>query len=375
MGLSMRVLGFMTGTSLDAVDMAVIETDGENILAFGPAAERKLSPETRAICLEATMAALSWTRGDPPPAIFEAASAAVAREHLKAASSFLAAEGMRWPDLDLVGMHGQTVLHQRGRDGACGRTVQLGDADWLAAETGVPVVYDFRSADVAAGGEGAPLAPLYHLARAKASGLKPPLAVLNLGGIANVTLWTGGDELFAFDTGPANGMLDLLVQARTSQRFDVDGRLAAQGHVDEEILRAYLADPYFLRPPPKSLDRYDFPLAVLDALSLPDAAATLLAFTVQSIGLGLQQMQAAPAAIVVCGGGRLNPTLMRALRKRLGSSVHTAEDMGWRGDFVEAEAFAYLAARSKLGLPLSLPGTTGVARPLTGGRIAYRHSA
>ena len=365
----------MTGTSLDAVDMAVLDTDGEAILAFGPAAERKLSPGTRAVCLQATIAAQSWTRGDPPPAVFEAVSAAVAREHLLAATGFLAAEGMRWSDLDLMGMHGQTVLHQRPRDGVCGRTVQLGDARWLAAETGVPVVYDFRSADVAAGGEGAPLAPLYHLARARASSLKPPVAVLNLGGIANVTLWTPQDELVAFDTGPANGMLDLLVQARTSQRFDVDGQLAAQGRIDEKVLRAYLADAYFLRPPPKSLDRYDFPLGPLDTLSLADAAATLLAFTVETICLGLRQTGGAPGALIVCGGGRLNPTLMGALRERLGASVRTAEEVGWRGDFVEAEAFAYLAARSRLGLPLSLPGTTGVPAPLTGGRIAYPQRA
>ena len=299
----MRVLGFMTGTSLDAVDMAVLETDGESISAFGPAAERKLSRGTRTVCLEATRAALAWKREEPTPAIFDAASAAVAQEHLRAAAGFLAAEGMNWSDLDLIGMHGQTVLHRRPCNGACGRTIQLGDAPWLAAATGVPVVYDFRSADVAAGGEGAPLAPLYHLARAKASKLNPPLAVLNLGGIANITLWTRRNELLAFDTGPANGMLDLLVQARTAERFDVDGRLASRGRADEAVLRAYLSDAYFLRPPPKSLDRHDFPLSPLDPLSLEDAAATLLAFTVDSICLGLQTLREAPDTIIVCGGG------------------------------------------------------------------------
>jgi len=365
----MRVLGFMTGTSLDAVDMAVLETDGEEIQAFGPAGERKLSEPVRELLLEATQTALTWKRGDPRPEIFSRADAAIAQEHFEAAEGFLAANDLKWSDIDLIGMHGQTVLHERPQDGRVGRTVQLGDAQRLADLTGVPVAFDFRSADVAAGGEGAPLAPIYHLARAVASGLEAPLAVLNVGGVANVTFWSGGDEIAAFDTGPGNGMIDLLVQSRGAGRFDDKGRYASVGQVNEGVVRALLAHPYFQAPAPKSLDRYDFSLEPLAACQLEDAAATLVAFTAEAVKLAFELMGVTPREVVVCGGGRHNPEIMKALAERLPAPVKTAEDRGWRGDSVEAEAFAYLAARTQRGLPISFPKTTGVAQPMTGGRI------
>ena len=365
----MRVLGFMTGTSLDAVDMAVLETDGETISAFGPAGERKLSDPTRDIMLEATKQALAWPRGAPQPAIFAEAASAGAEEHFAAAEEFLAANALRWSDIDLIGMHGQTVLHERPQEGRVGRTVQLGDAAWLAKACGVPVAHDFRTADVAAGGEGAPLAPIYHLARAKASGLKAPLAVLNIGGVANVTFWSGGEDIAAFDTGPGNGMIDLMVQARGAGRFDDKGRYASVGRVDEGVLAGLLGHPYFRAPPPKSLDRFDFSLEALEPLELEDAAATLVAFMAEGVRLGFEMMGQSPTEVIVCGGGRHNPEIMKALSARLPMPVKTAEDHGWRGDSIEAEAFAYLAARTAKGLPISFPKTTGVPRPMTGGRI------
>lgn len=360
----------MTGTSLDACDMAILETDGETIAAFGPAGERKLTDETRDVVLAATKEALAWPRGAPEPQIFQEAAAAVAREHLGAAEEFLAANDLAWSDIDLMGMHGQTVLHERPQEGRVGRTVQLGDAQWLADAAGVPVAYDFRTADVAAGGEGAPLAPIYHLARAQASGLAAPVAALNVGGVANVTFWSGGDEIAAFDTGPGNGMIDLLMQSRGAGRYDPDGKYASVGQVDEGVLRGLLGHPYFQAPPPKSLDRYDFPLDPLEALRLEDAAATLVAFTAEAVKLGFDMMGASPTELIVCGGGRHNPELMKAFTERLPVPVRTAEDHGWRGDSIEAEAFAYLAARTLRGLPISFPKTTGVAAPMTGGRIA-----
>ncbi len=360
----------MTGTSLDACDMAILETDGETISAFGPAGDRKLSEAARTLALEATKAALGWERGAPEPEVFKAAAAAVAKEHFEAAEEFLAANKLAWRDIELIGMHGQTVLHERPQEGRVGRTVQLGDAQWVADATGAPVAYDFRSADVAAGGEGAPLAPIYHLARAKASGMAAPLAVLNVGGVANVTFWSGGEEIAAFDTGPGNGMIDLLMQSRGAGRFDEGGKYASVGQVDEGVLRALLGHPYFQAPPPKSLDRYDFPMEPLEPLRLEDAAATLVAFTAEAVKLGFEIMGGAPTELVVCGGGRHNPVLMRALAERLSVPVKTAEDHGWRGDSIEAEAFAYLAARTARGLPISFPKTTGVAAPMTGGRIA-----
>lgn len=366
----MLVLGFMTGTSLDAVDMAILDTDGEAIAAFGPAGERKLSEATREVMLRATEAALNWPRGDPEPAVFAEAAAAGAREHFEAAEEFLKASGLTWSQIELIGMHGQTVLQERPKDGRLGRTVQLGDAQWLADRTGVPVAHDFRAADVAAGGEGAPLAPIYHLARARVSGLIPPTAVLNIGGVANVTLWAGDEDLTAFDTGPGNGMIDLLVQARGAGRFDDKGRYASVGRVDEAILRALLAHPYFSAPPPKSLDRYDFSLEPLAHLELEDAAATLVAFMAEAVRLGFELLPRTPNEVVVCGGGRRNPQIMKALAERLPVPVRSAEDVGWRGDAIEAEAFAYLAARTARGLPISFPGTTGVRVPMTGGKIA-----
>ncbi len=368
---AMRVLGFMTGTSLDAVDMAVLDTDGERILGFGPAGERKLDPATRTIVEDAIVAGRSWPWGAPPPPAFATAARAVAEAHLSAARGFLAEAGFGANDLDLVGVHGQTVLHEPPTpDRANGRTVQLIDAGFLSDALGLPVVHDFRTDDVAAGGQGAPLAPIYHAALAAWSGLDRPVAVLNLGGVGNVTLIRADGELEAYDTGPANGMIDLWVQAHGDARCDQDGALARAGAVDEAVLARYLADPYFRATGPKSLDRFDFSLEPLAGLGLEDGAATLTAFAAQAVALGLRALSVAPRQVIVCGGGRHNPVLMQAIRERLGAPAQTAEAIGWRGDSIEAEAFAFLAARAAAGLPISFPGTTGAPAPITGGRIA-----
>jgi len=366
----MRVLGFMTGTSLDAVDMAVLETDGETIQAFGPAGEKKLDPAVRAVLEDATAAALAWPWGAPRPAIFAQAGRVIADEHLAAARAFMADHGLTVDDLDLVGFHGQTVLHEPpGRVRPEGRTIQLGDAARLAAGLDLPVAHDFRTADVAAGGQGAPLAPIYHEALVRWSGLPAPVAVLNLGGVGNVTLVGGERDLEAYDTGPANGMIDLWVQARTGARCDEDGALALAGEIHADIVDTYLAHPYFAAPGPKSLDRFDFSLDPVAGLSLEDGAATLTAFAAQAVALGLEGLSRRPQRLIVCGGGRHNPLLMASIAGRSAIPVAAAEAVGWRGDSIEAEAFAYLAARTFKGTPISFPGTTGVATPMTGGRI------
>jgi anhydro-N-acetylmuramic acid kinase len=366
----MRVLGFMSGTSLDAVDMAVLETDGESIAAFGPAGERKLDPGVRALVQAATDDARAWPWGAPEPASFAPAAHAVAEEHLRAAQSFMAEHRLTAADLDLVGFHGQTVWHEPpGRSRPEGRTVQLGDAALLARGLGLPVAFDFRSADVAAGGQGAPLAPVYHDAIRRWSGLAAPVAVLNLGGVGNITLCSADGTLTAFDTGPANGMIDLWVQARIDRRLDKDGALARAGRVDEAIVAAYLDHPYFKARGAKSLDRYDFSIDRVAHLSLEDGAATLTAFAARAVALGVAACPQPPLEIVACGGGRHNPVLLAAIREACGAPISTAEDQGWRGDSIEAEAFAYLAARTARGLPISFPGTTGVAAPIMGGRI------
>lgn len=368
--IAMRVLGFMSGTSLDAVDMAVLDTDGEVILGFGPAGERKLSAATRAVVEAAIAEARTWARGEPPPAIFETAAAAVAEEHLGAARAFLRNAGLETKDLDLVGVHGQTVLHEAPTTARpTGRTAQLIDARRLADGLGLPAAFDFRTADVEAGGQGAPLAPVYHAALTRWSSLEAPVAILNLGGVGNATLVRDGGRLDAFDTGPANGMIDLWVQARTGARCDQGGALARAGRVHPAIVTAYLDHPYFATRGPKSLDRFDFSLDPVGGLSLEDGAATLTAFAAQAVARGLNTLPLRPTRVIVCGGGRCNPALMDAIAERLSIPVFAAEAVGWRGDSIEAEAFAYLAARTLEGLPISFPGTTGVPEAMTGGRV------
>lgn len=359
----------MTGTSLDAVDMAVIETDGHDILGFGPEGEMKLDAETRTLVEYAIEDAFDWERDEEEPESFDDARMAVADAHLAASLGFMAMNGVK--NIDLVGVHGQTVLHEAPTPELAGRTVQLIDAVAVADGLGLPVVYDFRTADVAAGGQGAPLAPVYHAALVRWSGLKGPIAVLNLGGVGNITLIRSDGELEAFDTGPANGMVDLLVQSRTRKRMDEGGQLARTGKVDQAVLADYLAHPYFSATGPKSLDRFDFSMDGVEHLTLEDAAATLTAFAAEAVALGVKRASEAPAQVIVCGGGRHNPALMDAIGERLSVPVSVAEDHGWRGDSIEAEAFAYLAARSHLGLPISFPGTTGVPEPMTGGQTVY----
>ena len=374
----MRVLGFMSGTSLDAVDMAVIETNGETVAAFGPAGEAPLPEALRARVLEAVAAGRGWTRGTPEPDLFAELEDAVADLHYEAADAFLQAHGLAWRDLDLIGFHGQTVLHEQpepGRSDPLGRTRQLGDGARLARRAGVPVAWDFRSADVAAGGHGAPLAPVYHAALLARAGLPPPSAVLNLGGVANLTLTDAAGALTALDTGPGNGLLDLWAERHGRGRYDADGALARAGRVDEAVLAALMAHPWFTRPAPKSLDRYDFGLEPVAHLSAPDGAATLTAFTAEAVALALRAARWGGAAVIVAGGGRRNGALLSELSLRTRRPMLTAEAVGWRGDAVEAELFAFLAARTLRGLPVSFPGTTGAPAPMAGGRISLPEPA
>lgn len=365
----MRILGFMTGTSLDAIDMAILETDGERITGFGAAGEAAMPEDLRALALDAIAAGRAWRRGEPEPNLFHHLSEEIAKAHHTAASAFLQANGLAWSDIDLIGFHGQTVMHEAPKDGVAGRTRQLGDGALLARLTGRRVAFDFRTADVMAGGQGAPLAPIYHVARAAASGLNPPLAVLNIGGVANITAIDGDGRVVAFDTGPGNGLIDEWVERHDLGRFDLEGRLAASGRVDRAVLAKLMSHPFFQTVGPKSLDRYDFTLEPVVGLSPADGAATLAAFTAQSVALGLFQTGVAPGALIVCGGGRKNLQILREIGLRTRRPMLTAERAGWRGDAIEAEAFAYLAARTLKGLPISFPGTTGVGIPLAGGVV------
>ena len=353
----LRAIGLMSGTSLDGVDAAWIETDGARVVCTGGAITLPYDPALRAGLRRLLDRAPAGLAADDPALL--AATEALTRRHVEAVRAI-------GEPADIVGFHGQTILHQpRHR-----RTWQIGDAALLAHETGLAVACDFRLADVAAGGEGAPLAPIYH--QALASGLTRPLAVLNLGGVGNVTYLGADDTLIAFDTGPGNGPLDDWVATRTGAAFDAGGRIATAGRVDAVVLARLMADPYFARAAPKSLDRLDFAARLaasgMAALGTEDGAATLVAFTAASVAASLAHLPATPRRWLVTGGGRHNPAIMAALAARLGE-VAPVEAVGWNGDALEAQCFGLLAVRVLAGLPLTFPGTTGVGAPLTGGRI------
>ena len=288
---------------------------------------------------------------------------ALTQAHADVIGQLFSENSLTTQDIEIIGFPGQTIRHEP----ALRRTWQIGDGRLLARLVGVDVVDDFRSADVAAGGEGAPLAPLYH--GALAADLETPVAVLNIGGVANLT-WVGPDGmLVAFDTGPGNAMIDDWVGRHTGERMDLDGRLAAAGTVDRAALDTLLNHPYFDRTPPKSLDRNQFALPTTVGLGLAAGAATLTEFTARAVLAGQRHFPAVPRRWLVTGGGRRNPALLAALRRLLAAPVDPVEQVGWRGDALEAEAFAYLAVRSVMGLPISLPTTTGVPRPMSGGRL------
>ena len=352
----LTALGLMSGTSMDGVDAAVVVTDGERVERLGPCLTAPYPAEMRA-----RIRGVLGGVGD-----VAAVAEALTRFHAEAVAELLSREKLDAAAVDVIGFHGHTVLHRPQER----RTWQIGDGALLARLTGIDVVDDFRSADVAAGGQGAPLVPVYHLALARE--LERPLAVLNVGGVANVT-WIGADDaLVAFDTGPGNALIDDWMARHTGEPVDRGGETAARGRVQERALYGMLESGFFDRPAPKSLDRDDFSADAVQGLSLEDGAATLTAFTAKAAALGRDHFPAPARRWLVTGGGRHNATLMRRLGDALGAPVDPVEAVGWRGDSLEAEAFAFLAVRSLRGLPLSLPGTTGAPRPLTGGRLHGR---
>lgn len=364
-------VGLMTGTVLDGnVDLALLRTDGETVAAFGPWALRPYPPGVRGLLARALEAARAWQFDGPEPALFAEAEAALTRGQAEAVLAFLAEHAVAAGDVSVIGFHGQTVLHRPPRDGRPGRTRQLGDGALMAALTGIDVAFDFRSADVAAGGQGAPLSAVYHAALLQ--GLDPSgrTAVLNLGGVGNVSFRGPDGELVAFDTGPANAPINDWVERSNGARMDTDGALARAGSVDEARLARLLAHPYFAAPAPKSLDRFDFGAAMAEGLGLADGAATLTAFAAAAVGRGLDLLPRRPERVIVCGGGRRNPAIIEALRVRARVEPVPAEAVGWRGDAIEAECFAFLAVRTLRNLPISFPATTGVPAPMTGGRLA-----
>lgn len=353
----LRVIGLMSGTSLDGIDAALLTTDGENFIQregfFTVPYDDVLRQRIRA-CLNI-----------PPECVNTVTDVErdITIAHAEAVKMLLQREGLKPSDVHLIGFHGQTVAHDPSRKFTC----QLGDGELLAKLTGIPVVNDFRTADVQAGGQGAPLVPIYHAALA--ADREKPVVFLNIGGVANITYIGAKGEMIAFDTGPGNALLDDWMLKKFGRRYDEAGRLSSRGTVNEGVLGELLSHPFFAAKPPKSLDRNAFVSEAWKDLSPADGAATLAAFTVGGIVHALRFLPEKPKAWIVSGGGRLNRAFITSLHNKLHVPVVLVEELGLNGDAIEAEAFAYMAVRSLKGLPISFPYTTGVPKPMTGGRL------
>jgi anhydro-N-acetylmuramic acid kinase len=365
--MMLTAIGLMSGTSLDGVDVAMIETDGKRVKAFGPSGYRPYTDHERGLLRQALTEAVHLPQRDARPGILREAERAVTVAHAEAVAAFTAQHRITREEIDIVGFHGQTVLHRPERR----LTVQIGDGPALAKAIHIPVMHDFRAADVEAGGQGAPFVPVYHRALAQSLEREGPIAVVNIGGVSNITYIDGTDTLIACDTGPGNALIDDFMFRVMSQQFDCEGRMAAQGVADDAWIARALELPFFRKPPPKSLDRNDFATLKLGALKPADGAATLTAFTAAAIAKIVPLLPKPPKSWIVAGGGARNRTMLRMLRDRLApATVEAAETLGWASDAIEAQAFGFLAARGMKGLPLSYPATTGVPMPMTGGIIA-----
>lgn len=361
------VAGFMSGTSIDAVDGAMIYTDGRTIKEFGSTVERKYTHIERDTLKKAVDEARKWNwKGEPPVDAFANACEVITRTHFEAYSELVQKSDYKKPKY--VGVHGQTVLHRAATKEENGDTLQLIDAQALYRKLKIPIVYNFRSRDIACGGQGAPLTPAYHLALFKKLDYRNG-AILNLGGVANITLINSEGYLTAFDTGPANGPIDEWIERHGRGTMDIDGKIARLGKVDQQLLDKLFENAWFNEPPPKSLDRYDFSANMADGLSFADGVATLTAFSAKSVAKGIELLQEKPEVLVVCGGGRHNQTLLGFIEKYLECKVLTTEDVGWRGDSIEAEAFGFLAVRRIYGLQTSWNSTTGANGFVCGGDI------
>lgn len=371
---AVTVLGLMSGTSMDGIDVALISTDGERLTDRGRGLSYPYPTDARGRIREAARAAWRiWgpsAKGHAPDpedmALLEAVEREVTELHANAIDDFLEAFGVSRGEINLIGFHGQTVFHDASRR----ITRQLGNGPLLAKLARIDVVHDFRSADIAAGGQGAPLVPVYHRAVSDEIGFEKPLAVVNIGGIANVT-WIGPDgTIIAFDIGPGNCMLDEWMQQEAGLPFDRNGKAALAGKVDKEVLKRLASHAYYRRKPPKSLDRYDLPGLKERELGLEDGAATLVALTAREILASAEYLPVRPRRWVLAGGGAKNPAIVQAIAEAVREPVTSADEMGWSAEHFEAEAFGFLAVRALRKLPLTFPSTTGVQRPITGGRLA-----
>ncbi len=354
------IIGTMSGTSMDGIDVALLKTDGENIIENSATYSRPYTKSEKALLQNVVD---ECVKTDGKIRNFEEAETLILKAHQEVIEAFFLDAKLEKSDIDYVAFHGQTVFHAPDK----GITVQLGNGELLAKALGIDVIYDFRSNDVQNGGQGAPLVPVYHQALLRKAKPTLPAAMVNIGGVANITI-LDKVELKAFDTGPGNGPIDDWMNSRTSKQFDQWGRIAGEGSVDEAIVHSWLDNDYFKKASPKSLDRHYFDFQAIDRHSLADGAATLTAFSARAIALALLDNHV--KTLYVSGGGAHNRTMMRFLQEASGLSVQFMDALGHDGDFIEAEAFAYLAVRIDAGLAITFPETTGVSAPLKGGKIA-----
>jgi len=375
---TLRAIGLMSGTSMDGIDVAALETDGETVAHTGPSLFVPYDAELRRRLDAALETAKAIVRREDRPGDLAALERELTLRNASAVRDFLAGVGSAWRDADVVGYHGQTVLHRPH----AGVTVQLGDGALLAEEIGLPVMFDMRANDMKHGGQGAPLVPAYHAARARSLASEFakefPVVFVNIGGISNITWVPREGDPIAFDTGPGNMLIDIWVAHEAGVSFDEGGAIASSGTVIRSVVDAYLKNPFFDGPGPKSLDRKDFSIDLMQGQKLADGARTFATVAAEAILRGAEHLPEQPKLWVICGGGRKNPHIvgdMKALAAKRGARVVVAEDVGLDGDATEAEAWAFLAVRALKGLPLTFPTTTGCAIPVTGGVLSKAKGA
>ena len=364
-------IGLMTGTALDGeVDMALLKTDGKTIDEFGVFKVNRYPNILKKDLSDCFYEAQEWNFRGEKPLSFEKLENRITEFQSEAVLQLLKENSLKKNSINVVGFHGHTILHRPPRDNHEGKTLQIGNGILMAKRLGIPVAYNFRSRDVREGGHGAPLCPIYHNCLMNQIEIKKRTAVLNLGGVANITYNSFGNDLIAFDTGPANAPINDFIRSLGLGDMDINGEIASRGLVDEEKLKALLTNPYFSLPYPKSLDRFDFSQDLAKGLSPENGAALLTALVASSVCKALDLLPERPEVIILCGGGRKNLTVVNELEKRAKVIVKLAEDFGWRGDAIEAECFAFLGSRVINRLPISFPNTTGAKKPLTGGLVA-----
>ncbi|MBL0925655.1 MAG: anhydro-N-acetylmuramic acid kinase [Sphingomonadaceae bacterium] len=354
------VIGLMSGTSRDGVDAVLIKTDGLSLVTPIAFQFEPYPDYLRSAIADACDVAMSCTQRQTHP-IIEHCEQSLSERHLTVTHALLKKAGVLASEISLIGLHGHTIAHRAD----LGWTWQIGKAEFLANQLDIPVMSNMRQYDVMYGGQGAPLIPVFH--RALFADTSQPVAVLNLGGVANLTFIGRDGALAAFDCGMANALIDDWMSRKTNYPYDEGGDFAATGVVDATALGNMLEHPFFSASFPKSLDRKDFNLDFVEGLSAGDGAATLTAFSARAVAIGLRQLPAKPKRLIVCGGGRKNRTMIRMIEQYCEIPAVMTDDLGWDGDAIEAQGFAYLAYRCLHGLPITYPGTTGVPEPMSGG--------